>query len=506
MVKDIYPKSEQRIYFQREQAYGEIYDPEAELTAFTSVPDDYPHWRRLDFIPDATDIVIPFVEKLAQYDIQDGKHPGAIFSGNIEPQEFTLDCSAQALEFLAFAIGAPSTSSHTRAMTQVLTFTDATPAQGTYFLFDVIETGGNINHYGVWSDTANDQATGKPTLTGINASKMLPANTNAVATVEDVADAVEAIIEATLGGGGTSDITSADNVLGVLTLIHARSGAVQIAHDGEAVFGLTTVSPTTFGATNYTVTEGLSYSLPSFTMRVEQRNPGDNSEDIIYDLFGCVIEEITINVDYGEKIVKASVLVKCPYAIENTTHGRADIPPPKKYLNAFPTMSALQEDTAEYVIMEGTTDRTPRQVDKVMLRIKNNVTFKPDISKKYKNLAIAGKRDVEMEIIGSTDEKELFKYWQEAYTISGGDWIPENASGKLNTKFRLDRDATYDYLIISVYNWLIQEHNFHFVSVDEAVKAVEMKFIDGSPDGNGRIIDSCTFVSPIDQCVFTYNA
>ena len=44
---------------------------------------------------------------------------------------------AQGLEFLPLAIGEPTDSSHDRALTQVLTFTDAGPAQGSYFLFDV---------------------------------------------------------------------------------------------------------------------------------------------------------------------------------------------------------------------------------------------------------------------------------------------------------------------------------------------------------------------------------
>jgi len=517
MVKDLYQKSEQRIYFQREQTYGEIYDPEAELTAFTSIPDDYPHWRRLDLIPEATDISVPFIEKLKKYDISAAKHPSHIFSGNYEPSEFTVEFDAQGLEFLAFAIGAPVHSSGTRAMTQTIACTAegvTGVVQGDYFLFDVIDSGGNIDHYGVWIDTAGDGSTGKPVVTGINASKMLAANISGstpASTSTQVADAIELIIETTLGGGGTSDITSADNVANLITLIHARSGAVQPAHDGEAAT-LFTFGVTTFGASTYTISEDVGYALPSFTMRVEQRNAGDATEDIIYDLFGCVIDSITVNVDFGEKIVKASVTIKCPYVLENTTHGRADIAPPHKGIAAFPTMSALKEATDAVLLQSLTTatingagDITPKQVDKVTFSIKNNVTFRGDVSIRYKNLAVAGKREVEMNVIGETDDSELYKFWQETYKLAGADWIPNAASDNIHTTFKLQRDATYDYISLHVYNWLISNHNLHFVDVDEAVKVIDMIVTDGSADTNGRIIDSCSIVSPIDQCIMTYN-
>lgn len=501
----VYNKSGQRLYFVREESeYGHPYDPEDALTKFTILAADYPHWRRFDLVPDSQDIVIPIIEKIKSFDISDSKHASAIFSGNIEPVDFTIDMEAQGLEFLPNSFGPPALSSHTQAMTQVLTFTTVEPTQGDYFLFDVINSGGTIDHYGVWSDTANDQSTGKPTVTGIHADKMLPVDTSGPpANITALADAVETIIETTLGGGGTSDITSADNVAGVLTLIHARSGAVQMAHDSVAAFDVS-VSVTTWGATTYTITEALDTNLPSFTIHVEQRNT-TTAEDIVWDIFGCVVDSVDVSVNFGDKIVKCSVTFKTPYALENS-NGRSTNPPPRKMIDAFPTMLALKESAAAYLIMEGTTDRTPQTVDSVGLNIINNVNFKSDISARYGVLAVAGKRDIMLKIVGATQEKELFTYWQGAYKASGSDWIPTSASGKLNSKFKLQRDATYDYINISFYNWLLKEHNFVFVDVDEAVKSVEMTLEDGSSDTNGRTIDSATFVSYMDRTIMVEKA
>ena len=502
----IYPRSGQKIFFTRETAtYGEPYTSASSLTAFTSLAADYPHWRRMDLIPDSADIIVPLIEKLKQFDIGDSKHPSAIFSGNIKPVEFTIDMNAQSLEFLAFAVGAPTLTSHKQAMTQVLTFTTAQPTQGDYFLFDIIDSDGIIQHYGVWSDTAGDTETGKPTVTGIAAAKMLAADTSSSSTVTTLADAVETIIETTLGSGGTSDITTANNVAGVLTLIHARAGAVQIAHDSNAApFDMTVTSITTWGSTDYAVVEALTHELPSFTMHVEQAHGDTSAEDIVWDLFGCVVQEITVDVNYGDSIVKASVTFSCPYAIENA-NGICTNPPPRKLIAAFPSMTALQESASNYVIMEATTDRTPETVDKVSLTIRNNVNFQTDIAKRYGVLAVAGKREISMNIVGATAEKELFTYYQGLYVLSGTDWVPTGAS-KLNTKFKLQRDATYDYILISIYNWMLEEHDFVFVSVDDAVKMVDMTFTDGSADSNGRLIDDMDFVSYIDSALMVETA
>lgn len=503
-----YDKSGQRLFFQRETDYGGVYDPETALTPFTVIAADYPHWRRFDKIPEGVDVIVPLIEKIKQYDISDSKHASAIFSGNVEPAEFSIDVSAQALEFLVLSLtgnttgNKPTLTSHKQAMTQIINTVaeSGNIVQGDYFLIDLIyDTDDSLTHFAVWMDTVGNGSTGKPTITGIHADNVLAADISVSTptnTATEIADAIETILETK-----ADHVTSADNVAEVITVISKSAGAIQQARNGAASPEFT-YSVTTWGSSDYAIPEALDTSTPSFTIHAEQRNATE-AEDIVWDLFGCVIETVTVNVNYADKIVTATVDFKCPYALENT-NGRCTNDPPKKYTNAFPTMSSLKEAASNYLIQEKTTDRTPETVDQVTLTITNNITFRSDLDKAYNILAVAGKRDVTLNIVGVTGEKELFTYWQEAYSYDATEvgWRPTSAStGLLNTKFKLQRDATYDYILISIRNWLLLEHNFHFMNVEEAVKSVDMTFEDGTADSNGRIIDDCDYVSYVDRSV-----
>jgi hypothetical protein len=492
----VYNKSGQNLFFVREESeYGHPYDPEDELTKFTILAANYPHWRKFDLIPDAQDIVLPIIEKIKKFDTSDSKHASAILSGNIEPVEFTIDMDAQGLEFLPTSFGPPAFSSHGQAMVQTITCPaeSGNITQGDYFLIDAI-TSNTVEHFAVWFGTSGE--TGKPTITGINATNVLNAQLSATtptSTATQVATAVKTILDldATFGAASTG---------AVVTVTHAASGAVQPAHDSGVAPSVCTFAVTTWGSTTYTITEALDTNLPSFTIHAEQKNT-TTDEDIVWDIFGCVVESVEVSVNFGDKIVKCSVTFKTPYALENS-NGRNTNPPPRKMIDAFPTMLALKESAAAYLLMEGTTDRTPQTVDSVVLNISNNVSFKSDISARYAILAVAAKRDITLRIVGATQEKELFTYYQGAYKAEGTDWVPTGGiGGKLNSKFKLQRDATYDYINISFYSWLLKEHNFTFVSVDEAVKSVDMTLEDGNSDTNGRVIDSATFVSYIDRTI-----
>lgn len=503
MAKDVYPKTGQRIFYTREESTGKPYDPESDLTAWTAIPDDYPHWRRLDVIPEAIDVEIPFIEKLKRFDIGDGKHASVVQSGNIEPVDFTLDMDAQGCEFLPCAVGAPSlVSSGGQAMTQVInTVAKTNISDGDYFLLDVITSAdyGNVKHYLIWFDVTGGGSA--PTVTGIADANRKEVAIDGCTTAEDVADAIETVLEA------LDEITTANNVAEVITIVHAYKGAVQPAHDGEASTGFEFVGPTTWGSSVYSVTESLDQILPTFCFRVEQRqtDAAQYAEDLIYTLFGCVVKEITIDITWGNKIGKISVTFCCPYGIKDS-QGRADIEPPAKSIAAFRAMGDLKESASNYIIMEGTTDKTPKAVESVVIRIVNEITYKSDLQYNYKIVPVAGTRTIEMEITGWTDENDLFEYWQETFKQSGSDWIPNGASGRLNTVFKLQRDATYDYIMIAIYNWIVESHNFHFADVGEGIKVVEMKFTDGSSNASGYAITDFDFVSYIDQCVLTYNA
>ena len=504
MSKDFYQRIDQKVYFQREVTYGSIYDPETEIAAWTIVPADYAHWRRLDKVPDAVDFTLPFISKDKIYDIGDGKHPSMIASGNIEPQEFTIETVGQTLEFLALAMGHPAYSSHGRVHVENITcVAKSAMTDVDYFLFDVIDTN-VIKSFCVWFDISTGQVA--PTITGINAANRIEVPLDGAAdTSTGTADAIKTAINTAAIG------ITATNSGGVLILTHDNSGAVRPAQEGAATTGFSFGNVTTWGATTFTEAEGTGYSLPTFTFQVEQKNAA-SAEDIVYNLFGCVIESAEILVDFGEKIVKGNFTFKTPYALENSNGIATNVPVLKK-IAAFPTMETLKESADNYLVQMPVTvaattmtDLTPKSVERVAIKIVNNIEFKSDIAYRYGQFAIAGKREVSMNIVGFSDEKELFKFWQEAYVANGGDWIPTNATGRLNTKFKLQRNATYDYILMSVYNWLVEEHNLHFQNIDEGIKGVDITLTGSTPDSNGRIIDSMTMVTPADIVILTINS
>ncbi len=71
----------------------------------------------------------------------------------------------------------------------------------------------------------------------------------------------------------------------------------------------------------------------------------------------------------------------------------------------------------------------------------------------------------------------------------------------MNSVYKIQRDATYDYIKMTFYNWAFDAHNFSFVSVDDAVKAIDMTLTCGSGDSNGRIITAMTMISEVDRTV-----
>ncbi len=497
----LYNKSGQDIFFQREESYGKIYDPETSgITAWTQVPANYTHWRRLDYITGSFDVNLPKIEKIKIYDIPDGKHASAIANGNIEPQDITLEMTVQGMEFLPCAIGDPAFSDHTETakMTQTITC----PVIGSitdlsYFLLDIVLDDESIEHHLFWFDQDNG-GTAPTSPIGIADANRHECEVDEAGDADAVAVIVAAAID------GVTDV-SATSTGSVVTVTMDNCGAVMPIHTGDAG-GSTgcTYAVTTWGSTTYTVTEALDTDLPSFTLHFEQKNSASaNAEDIIWDVFGCVVDSITTTIGFEEKLVTQSVTLKCPYATVGLT---ATNPPPKKLIPAMSAMTALQEADNACLLQEGATstvngtdDWTPTTVNSVALIISNNVTFQSDLETQYYKRAIAGKRDISLNIVGATAEKELFNYWQKAYQLSGTDYIPGDASDRINSVFKLQRNATYDYISISIYNWLLLEHNFNFVSVDDAVKIVDLTLEDGSANSSGIMLNSTTFVSYVDR-------
>ena len=493
----LYDKSGQGILFQREasaavRTYGKVYDPETSgLTAFTQIPANYAHWRRLDYITESFDVIVPIIEKIKIFDVGDAKHASAIASGNIEPVDFSIPMNAQGLEFLLFAIGNPALSSHTSTIKMIQTITCpvvASVGDLSYFFIDVVVASGAIETHLFWFDQ-DGGGTAPTSPTGIADANRHELAIDAAADADAVAVIVAAAIDGVTGLGGAS--TGA-----VVTVTADNAGAVMPARQGDAggETGCTFVV-TTWGSSTYTVTELLTTELPSFTLHVEHTNT-TTAESFLWDLFGCVIDSVELNISFDDKIVTYNVGIKCPYAVKGLL---ATNPPPKKLIQTMPSLYSVKESASNYLIQEGTTDRTPSNVEKITFKISNNIKFLTNIAYQYKTNPVSARRDVTLNIVGQTHENELFNYWQEAYALSGTDYIPTNATDKLNTELKLERTATNDYLQISVYNWLLKEHNFTFIAVDDAVKSVDMTFEDGSANSNGRILDATTFASYIDE-------
>lgn len=504
MTDYLYDKSGQVLLFQREASaavntYGKVYDPETSgLTAFTKIPANYAHWRKLDYITESFDPILPIIEKLKMFDIGDSKHASMIASGNIEPVDFSIPMNAQGLEFLLYAIGNPALSGHTGVVKMIQTITCPVIDSITdvsYFFVDVVVASGATETHLFWFDQAGGSSA--PTSpTGIADANRHELAVDAAGDADAVAVIVAAAINGVTGLAGTS--TGA-----IVTITADNAGAAMPAHQGDAGGDTGLIyAVTTWGSSTYTVTEELTTDLPSFTLHVEQKNTTE-AEDIVWDLFGCVIESVEVSIGFDDKVITYSVGIKCPFAAEGD---RATNPPPKKLIPTMPSLHSVKEATDAVLIQDGATatinstgDRTPTNVEKITFTITNNIKFLTNIGYRYKTTPASAKREVTMNIVGQTWEKELFDFWQGAYKLSGTDWVPTDGIGKLNTTLKLERTATNDYISIHVYNWLLREHNFTFITVDDAVKAVDMTFEDGSADSDGIILDATTMASYIDQ-------
>jgi len=491
-----YEQPDQRLYMVDEHAYGEHYDPEAEHAAWIAISAAFPHVIPVNVITDSFDYDLPKILKEKIMAIGGGKHAALIVNTIQEPVEFSFETKMQHPVFLTYAVGSVA-STGTRPEVSVITFTTVTDsaAGGKYFLVNGIDASGE-EHFVVWLD---EGVTGAPTIAGIAADHILAADVSGAVdkdnpTAAEQSAAVHAIMDAD-AAFGTVDGT------GSVTITNASAGAVRDPRDsGVDPMGIT-VAITTQGTSTHTVTENTGWELPSFTFHIEQRNTA-GGEDIIIDLFGCVISEYELSVDYGDKIVKESVTIK---TVNFATGARLTNAPNYVELIDPHTWGDLKESASNYLLQEGTTDKTPDIVNKAVLKISNDIDFQPEIAITYANYAICGNKDVTLQLIGHTKTADTFDYYKDTWDNINQRY--SSASGRLNTKFRLERLATHDYMVLSVYNWLIEEHNQHMFSISDRMKGLDITLTEATPNANLRIIDSFSIVDYLsDTCyqnVFT---
>jgi hypothetical protein len=452
-------------------------------TEVTALGATYPFCQRINVVPNGADIPPPIVKQERVYDIDAGKHPSYIVNTVQDPVDINLEMDSIFPTFLAYAIGSAATThgSVRKEVTDITCLAGSAISQGDYFILCGISAAGAVVYNAVWFDI-DAAGSDDPDITGVTSIEVDIASDD---TNAEVATKLKNKLDAEDNYGASVDGA-------VVTVTNANYGAVPDARDGAAATGFT-FSTTAQGVSTHTVTEEISRSLESFTLHCEQGHTSGSSYDIVYDLFGCVVDTYELEINFSDGIVKEKVGIKCPHFVA----GNQLTNPPKKWKNDLYTWADTKESASNYLLMEGTTDRTPAGVNKIVLRINNNVNMESDIATQYKKYAIAGKREVELNIVGFDENRELWDFFKDVWN-SANDYY-NTASGRLNSKLKLSRDNTYDYFILSVYNWLIEEHNAHFVNVDDAIKNIDVVLVDGTPDSNKRIFDSFSIVNQVSK-------
>lgn len=487
MSEDLYQQPDQSIYIVDEEPYGEHYDPETEHDAWVAITATFPHVIPVNVVVDSFDYDIPKILKEKIFAVGGGKHAALIVNTVQDPVEISFESKMQHPVFLSYAIGAVASTGTRAEVSTVTPVLKSSCVQDSYFLLnDLIATG--EKHYAIWIDVSGSGV--KPVIAGINATNVLQVDISTDTTAQEVSDAIVIAINT------TASIT-ADNSGGTVVLITCTNdspGAVRDIRDsGEVATGFT-FGMTTQGVNTHTVTEETGYTLPSFTMHIEQRNNAP-AEDIIVDLFGCIITDYELIVDYGDKIVKESVTIK---TVNFSLGNRLSNAPPKVELINPHTWADLKGATS-YLLREGVTDKTPQIVTKSTLKVSNEVDFYPELEFRYPQTVANGKRSISLNLVGHTKNRDTFDYYRDTWDNINQRYT--SASGKLNTLFKLERDVTFDYMLLSVYNWLLEEHNHHIFSIDDKLKSLDITLTGATPNAALRIIDNFTIVDYLsDTC------
>lgn len=447
----------------------------------TANPATYPWYSQINLIPDGIDYDLPIRLKEKIYGIGSGKHPDMIVNTLQEPVEFTLDMMMQDARFLALATGTSSTaadgnSDHDLDITCIGAGTEGALASGDYFLLYTIDGSGHQICNAVWFDV--NTGGGAPSITGAtNIEVDVGANDTAaqVATALHTKLEAETNYSASTGGAGIASVT----VHGPDDTHH---GAVCDARDGASATAFT-FSIVTNGSSTHTVTEGTDTTLKTFGLHIEQVN-STAGENIIIDLFGCIVISHETNIDYDGKIIRESVTIRAmTYAIGNAC---TCVPP--SYITDPNTWADVVEAASNYLMMIGTTDKTPEIVSSVKLTIENEVDDFGDIGDIYVGFTIAGKRTVTLNIVGFIQINDIWTYWYDTWSNSLGYYT--NAGGRLNSEIKLQRTASVDLWQLSVYNWFIESYNLKLFTIDDKIMGIDATFTDATPNASGHIIDS----------------
>lgn len=440
-----YERYEQSISITAESSYGTPHEDGSSNggTAWTALEAAYEDLKRINIIPSGTTVPLPKINKIKKYDISDSKYPSKVASGNRDPIRFTMDLELIYPVFLAYAVGTATT-----AKTQLVAAAAAASGDGTRVItFD-----------------------GAADLGSVEAGDI-------------------AIVTGGTNDNGYYKIASVDNDDDNVT-VESRYDVF----NNESGIDCEIVDYWT-----HTVQESKTSELESFTMHCEQGNPNAAAQDIVYDLFGCVIEEYRLTINKGNQTVKESVTIACPacaYSTANMNTGSdiSDSLPDDIYawndlLEDVSSSDGMSKTTTMYLIQSDgspATNLTPTALENVELTVSNGITFLPDLEKRHMVYAVATTRSVAFTLSGYITTKTLLTYWEEVWdeSVRG----PNTAGAALQGCVYLER-ASDDYIFIPINNLMIDEHSMEFSSIDEGIKGADMTFTAGTPmaGASGRL-------------------
>lgn len=420
----------------------------------------------LPILVESADIPIPIRVREEFHGVGSGKYPSKIINKSTEPIDITLEGPLLLGTFLSYAVGQSYTSTAAQAeITYVECVADvADSLDETYFtIYD------GTNDYDVWMDANEDNTwTNDP---GGQAGGKIEVDFATNATAETVATAVAAAVNADAKFTATVDPASSIRV----KITSADSEKHTDAHDG---------TDATAGGTGFRIyvgeqgvsaselahrfEENANYALDSFTLHVEQRASGQN---ILFDVIGCVVDNIELIFEKDEGFVNCKVGIKAAGYVP----GVAQTSPPSELAIEPFVWNNLDNSTStsQYIFLsENNTERAPSAIERITLTVNNNVEMKPFIGDDTCDLAVSTKREIELNVVGFIENKNLWDYWRGVF--NNANEYMDSASTKLSALLRLNRTAGTDVLTVFINNLYLNEHDSHIQSIDESIKAVDM--------------------------------
>jgi hypothetical protein len=462
-----YDQKDQTVSMLNESAFRTT--PQGKDTAIANSTTTY----ALPITISSADIPIPIRVREEIYGIGSGKYPSKIINKTNEPIDVTLEGPLLLGTFLSYAVGQSYTSTGAQKET---TYVDcvadvADSLDETYF---IIYDG--ISDYHVWMDAAEDNTwTADPGGQGGGTIEVDFA-TNATATT--VATAVAAAVN---GDAKFSATSSGARVTILSNDTEKHTDAVDVDTNFRIFVQEQGVSASELA---HRFTENNDYQMDSFTLHIEQRL---TSENILYDLVGCVVDTIELSMSKDGGFINCNVGIKAAGYVA----GIAQTSPPAE-LAIEPFVWGNLDNattTSSYrFIDEANTERAPTAIESIKLKISNNIEFVPGIGDPIGAYAKSGKREIELNVIGFIENLDLWNYWRG--TFDNTNERMNSASTKTSALLRLIRTAGTDLIVIYLHNLYMAEHDAHVMDIDETIKAVDMTLRAAQPDVDKRQIYS----------------